>query len=419
MNYTQAKNYIDDCYKRGSVYGLESIRALVGALDNPQNGQKIIHIAGTNGKGSVGAFISSVLQRAGYKVGRFVSPTIYCYEERFQINGSYIKNVDFAHVMTLVRAAADKISFEPTGFELETAAALCYFKMERCDVSIIECGLGGRNDATNVIDNNMLTVLTSISLDHTALLGSTTAEIAEEKCGIIKAGAQVVSACQNSAAEAVIKKHCEQSSAPCLFVNNADILNRKYTMPYQSFDFEKYKSVETSMLGEYQFENAALALKCIDVLKETGFNITDESIYLGMREAHWGGRFEIIGSSPVFILDGAHNPDAAQRLKNSLDLYFCGCKFNFIIGVFADKDYDGILKITAPLADKIFAVKAPSPRGLDTSSLAAAALKYNDSVVQSSLKEAVACCKEQKDRVTAVFGSLSFMGEITGYIKEQ
>lgn len=419
MNYTEAKNYIDDCYKKGSVYGLDSIRALISELGSPQNGQRIIHIAGTNGKGSVGTFIASVLQKAGYKVGRFVSPTIYCYEERFQINGSYINNDDFAQVMTLVKAAADKISFDPTGFELETVAALCYFKMEKCDVSIIECGLGGKNDATNVIDNNMLTVLTSISLDHTALLGSTTAEIAEEKCGIIKEGTQVVSACQESTAEVVIKKHCEQSSVPCRFVNNADILNRKYIMPCQSFDFEKYKSVEISMLGEYQFENAALALKCIDVLKETGFNITDESIYSGMREAHWGGRFEIIGSDPVFILDGAHNPDAAQRLKNSLDLYFGGCKFNFITGIFADKDYDGILKITAPLADKIFVIKAPSPRGLDTSSLAAAALKYNSSVVQSSLKEAVACCKEQKDHLTVAFGSLSFMGEITGYIKEQ
>lgn len=419
MNYTEAKNYIDDCYKKGSVYGLDSIRALMSELGSPQNGQRIIHIAGTNGKGSVGTFIASVLQKAGYKVGRFVSPTIYCYEERFQINGSYINNDDFAQVMTLVKAAADKINFDPTGFELETAAALCYFKMEKCGVSIIECGLGGKNDATNVIDNNMLTVLTSISLDHTALLGSTTAEIAEEKCGIIKNGTVVVSAYQDSAAKEVIENCCKKNNVPYHFINNADILNKNYSAPYQCFDFEKYKAVKTAMLGDYQFENAALALKCINVLKEKGFDITDESVYSGMRKAHWGGRFEVISSDPVFILDGAHNPDAAQRLKNSLNLYFKDSKFIFIIGVFADKDYDGILKITAPLADKIFVIKAPSPRGLDASALAASALKYNSSVVQSSLKEAVACCKEQKDHVTVAFGSLSFMGEITGYIKEQ
>ncbi len=186
MNYIEARNYIDICYKRGSVYGLDAVTALVNKLNNPHTTQNIIHIAGTNGKGSVGTFISNVLIQAGYKVGRFVSPTVYCYEERFQINGRNIDSDSFANLMTRVSDAADEIDFNPTGFELETALALCYFKEEKCDFSIIECGLGGKSDATNVVDNNLITVLTSISLDHTALLGDTIEEIAREKCGIIK-----------------------------------------------------------------------------------------------------------------------------------------------------------------------------------------------------------------------------------------
>lgn len=418
MNYTQARNYIDNCYKKGSVYGLETIRALMNVLSNPQNGQRIIHIAGTNGKGSVGTFISNVLIEAGYKTGRFVSPTVYCYEERFQINGRYISNDSFAQVMTMVAEAAGTIDFEPTGFELETAAALCYFNIEQCDVSIIECGLGGKSDATNVIDNNMLTVLTSISLDHTALLGSTITRIAKEKCGIIKYCTQVVSIEQPREAEEVIRIACDKVGAEYSFVSKADIKNQNFNGLAQSFDYGKYKNIKISMLGDYQFENAALALRCVDVLNGKGFIIPEKAVYKGMEAAHWGGRFEVVNQAPLFILDGAHNPDAAQRLKNSLDLYFKGRRMLFIIGVFADKDYDNILKCTAHLAERIFAITAPSPRGLEAPVLVKAIKKYNENAYESDIGSAVEYCLKCKDYITVAFGSLSFIGNITEYVRK-
>ena len=420
MNYTQAREYIENAYKtRGSVYGLESITALMEALDRPERKLKIIHIAGTNGKGSVGAFIERMLRESGYKTGRFVSPTVYCYEERFQIDGKYISDKDFAQIMTRICNAARKIPYEPTGFELETAAALCWFDSQHCDVALIECGLGGAQDATNVIENNMLTVLTSISLDHTALLGDTTEKIAEEKCGIIKNDTVVVSAQQTKEAERVIRLSCEKNNVCCNFVNNADIINKKYAEGLQSFDFGDYTNVKTSMLGTYQFENAALALKCADSLKKLGYAIPDESIYNGMKKARWGARFEIVHKNPFIIFDGAHNPDGAERLAESLKMYFKAKKLMFITGVFADKDYEKMLKATAPMAERIFTITAPGARGLDKESFAESVRKYNKNVQTAELYEAIDFCMKQKDFVTVLFGSLSFLGAADEYIRSK
>ena len=322
MDYIQARQFIDNAYKKGSVYGLDSIRALTDAVNCPQRSLRVIHIAGTNGKGSVGTFISEVLTEAGYRVGRYVSPTVYCYDERFQINGKNIPHDRFAQVMSQVAAAVESIEFDPTGFELETAAALLYFKEEGCDIAVIECGLGGRTDATNIIDNNMLTVFTSISLDHTALLGNSVEEIAEEKCGIIKHGDRVVSIEQEAPAERVIEKCCLKQNADLHIVSKKDILNKRVSGFSQYFDYGRYKNVEINMLGGYKYENAVLALECIENLKAMDFDIPMNAVYSGMKKAHWGARFEIISTSPVFVLDGAHNPDAAKRLRDSLDLYF-------------------------------------------------------------------------------------------------
>lgn len=416
MDHSQARRYIDECYKQGSVYGLEAVTALVKAMGEPQNGQNIIHIAGTNGKGSVGAFIAAVLTEAGYSTGRFISPSVFCYEERFQLNGEYIKNDDLADIITAVANAAEGIAEQPTGFELETAAALYYFKSKKCDFSLVECGLGGRADATNVIANNLIEVITHISLDHTALLGNTLAEIAAEKCGIIKQGTAVVSAQQSSEAAEVIKECCKQQNAVCNFVNNSDIRNIAFDGTAQSFDYKGFKGLKTRMLGKYQTENAALAVECITALRKKGFGISDKAVYDGLYKASWGARFEIVYREPLFILDGAHNPDGAKRLKESLDLYFKDRKKLFITGVFADKDYDGILKCLAPMADKIYAIQAPTSRGLAADKLAEAIKKYNTNVVISDINTAVKQCMGDKEHITAVFGSLSFMGQIREYI---
>lgn len=424
MNYTEVRRYIDDAYKRGSIYGLDAIKALMNELGNPQDNLRIVHIAGTNGKGSVGTFISQVLTEAGYRVGRFVSPTIYCYEERFQINGEYISEESLASCMSAVAEAAEAIDYDPTGFELETAAALCYFSTEACDLAVVECGLGGAQDATNVIEHNLLTVLTSISLDHTAILGDTIEAVTREKCGIIRDDTEVITIEQESASLAVIKEVCGDG-IPLGVVKKTDIKNKRLDGLAQCFDYGKYGAVKINMLGDYQLENAALALECIAALTRKGFTVAEGAIYKGMSKAHWGGRFEVISTDPVFILDGAHNPDAALRLKTSVETYlhgntlFGGKRLIFIIGVFADKDYDGILSLTAPLADEILAVQAPTQRGLALEKLVTAVKRYNSCVKGSELGTAVDYCLSREDCVTIAFGTLSFMGEITRLVKQR
>ncbi len=418
MDYIQAREYIDNAYKKGSIYGLDSIRALVKALGNPQESLKIIHIAGTNGKGSVGAFISAVLVEAGYRVGRYVSPTVYCYAERFQINGVNISDNAFADIMSRVADGEAGTAFETTGFELETGAALLYFKEEKCDFAVVECGLGGRADATNVIDNNLLTVLTSISLDHMAILGDSIEEIAMEKCGIIKEKARVVSSEQQPSARGVIEEYCNKTGSTVSFVDNRSILNKQVKGYSQYFDYNGYKNVEIGMLGVYQYENAALALMAVDTLRELGFNISPQAVYKGMKRARWGGRFDIVSRDPIFVLDGAHNPNGAARLRESLELYFKDKRLQFIMGIFSDKDYEGIVQNTADLAERIYTITPPSPRGLDAKALAKTVEKYNANVEASDIYRAADSCMRQKDRITVAFGSLSFMGMLTEYISQ-
>lgn len=419
MNYTQAREYIENAYRKGSIYGLDAITALMDSLGRPERKLKIVHIAGTNGKGSVGAFLEMVLREAGYKTGRYVSPTVYCYEERFQINGNNISENDYAQVVTKVARAVDTTPYEPTGFELETAVALLWFYTQHCDVVLVECGLGGANDATNVIENNLLTVLTSISLDHTGILGNTIEEIAQEKCGVIKNNTAVVCGEQKAGAERIIRQFCKERNVSIEFVENALIKNKKIGDLKQCFDFENFKDIKTSMVGAYQFENAALALKCVSKLRCLGFDLPDESVYNGMEQARWGARFDVVCNTPVVVLDGAHNPDGAKSLAESLRLWFNNKKLIFIIGAFADKNYDEILRLTAPMANKIFAITAPTPRGLDKSKLAKVAKKYNNNVEEAELFEALDFSMEHKEYVTVVFGSLSFLGASNNYIRRK
>lgn len=431
MKYEDAITYIEECNLLGSIPGLDSIRALTAAIGNPQDELKIIHIAGTNGKGSVSSFIGTVLQCSGYKVGRYISPTIYTYRERFQINGKMIGKKELGEEMGLMKEACDKLVLQgkphPTSFEIETALAFHYFLKKGCDIVILETGMGGTLDATNIIKNPLLCVLTSISMDHMQYLGDTLAEIAENKCGIIKEGSTVVSTIQNEEAEYVVKENCTKKNAKLVFADAsaAEYINLGKTgapsLEKQAFMFEKER-YEISQLGKYQIENAVTALMVIKELRAKGYEkITDEKIKKGLLATQWKGRFSLIASKPYFVVDGAHNADAAKKLVRSIQFYFTNRKIVYIMGMFRDKEYEKVIQITAPLASQIITVATPgNPRALPAVELAHAVREVNPNVTcADSLEEAVEMSYlfADKESVIIGFGSLSFLGDLMNIVE--
>ena len=425
MEYQRAREYIDESRRFGHEMGLEAIRSLLRRMGDPQKDLKFIHIAGTNGKGSVGAYLGSVLSAAGYRVGRFVSPTLYEYRERIQINGEYITCQAFGEAMDPVAAALEEMRQEgevlPSPFELETALSFLYFRKEGCDLVLLECGMGGLNDATNVIENTELAVITSISMDHMEYLGDTIGAIAGQKAGIIKPGARVVTCRQQPEAEAVIRRVCRRqgSQLNVACCDGAQVLERD--LDHMTFSWQGH-TITIHLAGAHQLENAVLALAGILALKDGGYSVTESQIREGFEKTVWTGRFTVLCRRPFFVLDGAHNPDAASKLRESLEIYFAGKRLIFLFGVYKDKQYDRIASILAPMASEIITMETPGdPRALSAGALAETVRRYNSHVrAAESLQEAVRMGFESagEEDVIAAFGSLSFAGEITSIIGE-
>lgn len=394
MDYEEARKYVNDSSKYGIVPGLSNIKRLCTALGNPQEGLSVIHIAGTNGKGSTGAFVEAVLRDAGIKTGRFVSPAVFEYTEQFTVNGENIPKERYAWYINKIRTAVIGITGNgyphPTPFEIETAAAFMYFNDEKCDAVLIEAGMGGGLDATNVISRSLVSVITPIGIDHANFLGDTEEKIAEEKAGIIKENGIVVTAPQSETVMNVIKNTANMKNAD-LFVSAAEC-NYKISLP-----------------GEYQRRNAALAS---EVCRHTGFDITETNIENGLKHAVWHGRFEKICDSPEFIIDGAHNIHGAQALMESIDLFYKNRRIIYITGIFRDKEYEKIAEITADRAEKIYTVTPDNPRGLDNKILAKTIRKYNKNTEAVTLDAALRMCLNERDAVIVAFGTLSFLGTI-------
>lgn len=429
MNYKEAVEYIEEVQVYGSVLGLENIKALCDKLDNPQKELKFIHIAGTNGKGSVLAFLSTVLQKAGYKVGRYISPTITEYRERFLINQKMISKRDLPVFMEQIKNACDALVEEgkphPTPFEMETALGFLYFKEKKCDFVLLETGLGGITDATNVIENTVLAVLTSISRDHMGFLGNSLEEIAKKKAGIIKTGSLAVTTSQAPEVMKVIEESCKQKQVPLFALDSSLVKNVKRSMKKQSFSYKEYKKIDISMLGTYQIENAAVALEAVEALKSKGYEIKEKAVLEGMAEADWLGRFSIISTKPMFVIDGAHNEDGAKKLAGSIEAYFTNKKIIYIMGVLRDKEYEKIIKETYSYADSILTIKPPhNERALDAYELAKEAAKFHKHVTAlDSLEEAVELsllmAGKDKDAVIIAFGSLSFLGDLIRLVEHK
>lgn len=419
MNYEEAREYLDQVSKGGSVLGLDNMRELLKRLENPQDSLKFVHISGTNGKGSVLAYVSTVFKEAGYRTGRYISPTLFSYREKIQVNERFIGREDLARLTAKVKKAAEEMKNSgkgsPTIFEIETALAFLYFVEQKCDIVILETGLGGALDATNVITTSVMEVITSISMDHMEFLGDTLGKIALQKAGIIKPHTAVVSAMQETEAAEVILDVCRKKECICNMVDPKQIEHISYGCDGQSFSYKNWDNIKISLMGSYQIKNAALALEAIEALRELGYQLNDNAVYQGMKKSVWKGRFTIISKEPFIIMDGAHNQAAAEELVRSLKLYYPGKKFYYIFGMFRDKDYHQVIRLTAPLAEYIITVETPeNPRALPAEELKKAVAEVNPSVeAAGSLRMAVNQVMEQidKDAVIVIFGSLSFLGE--------
>ena len=413
MTYEEARAFIDDTARYGAVLGLASVTELARRLGNPQDDLKFVHIAGTNERAPRWPIFSTILKEAGYRVGRYISPTIFDYRERIQVDEEYITREGFARLAGQVKDACERMAEDgfshPTTFEVETAIALLWFREQSCDIVVLECGMGGLTDATNVVKTTLVSVFAEIGMDHMGFLGDTLSEIARVKGGIIKPGAMAVSTAQRPEVRKVLEEICREKKSGFREVRKEEIRDVRYEFENQSFSYKDMQDLKPGLFGSWQIENAALAVEAVLALRDCGFPVEEEQIRKGLLKAVWPGRFTVVDRHPLFIVDGAHNRDAADRLFETLKLYFPDKRKIFIAGVLADKEYDYIMGRLAPLAAKVVAVMTPdNPRALPAAALAADIRKYNENVetadsLADAVKRARACAGE--DDLILAFGS--------------
>ncbi len=364
MNYNQALEFIHSSSNYFCKPGLDRIKRLCDSLGNPQDSLKFIHVAGTNGKGSFCAMLSSVLQNAGYKVGRYTSPYILDFNERIAVNGCPISNSDLCALCDKIKPYCDNTEDSPTEFEVITALGFEHFKNEKCDIVILECGMGGKFDATNIIKTPILSVITGVDFDHQNFLGDTIEQIAQEKTGIIKQNVPCIWCGDNIAAENIIKNTAKENNAPLYTPEKDKLQINSLDLSGTSFNYGEFKNVEISLLGNYQPLNAANVLTACSILNNSGFTVERNSIYNGLRNVTWHARFEKLGENPLIIFDGAHNPQGIRASVDSIKMYFGNKKVNILSGVMADKDYNFMVRAIGEVANNIYCVTPDNPRAL-------------------------------------------------------
>ncbi len=427
MKYTEAVEYIESLNQYGIVPGLGNITNLCEKLGNPQQELKFVHIAGTNGKGSVLAYVSTILKAAGYKVGRYVSPTIFEYRERIQVNGRPITQKALCALVERMQEICQELVAEgkphPTPFEVETAMAFQYFKEQGCDIVVMETGMGGRLDATNIITNTLVAVLVSISMDHMQFLGKDLIAIAGEKAGIIKPGCQVVTMGQEEEVLTVIHGKAQELGVKVTVAETTKAKKIRYGLEKQRFDYESWKNLEIGLAGKHQIANAVLAIEVIKALEQVGYTVTEKALRKGLAETQWLGRFSLIGKKPIFVVDGAHNEDAAKKLAESIEFYFTNKRIIYIMGILRDKEYEKIIALTHSYADMILTVATPNQsRTMSAYELATEVAKVHSNVTAvDSLEEAVeiAYLLAGKEDVILAFGSLSFTGKLINIVEKR
>lgn len=410
-------DYLNSLNSLGSVPGLDSIKELLKRLGNPQEELHVIHIAGTNGKGSTGAFIDKILVTSGYKTGRYSSPAVMDPLEIIRISEQNIDEKDFENTIEQVKAACDQMIADglnhPTRFEVETAAAILFFYRQKVDIAIIECGMGGLLDATNVFDKVLCSVITSISHDHTSFLGGTIEEIANHKAGIIKEKCRVVTSNRNENVLNVLEQKAKQCHTKLVKTGPIEnvITDDNFNL---YFSYGNFCHIKSGLIGIYQVQNAALAIETVKLLD---LNITDENIRKGIEMTRWEGRFEKIGDNPVFIADGAHNPDGAGALAESIEAHIHKKNLTFLIGIFKDKDIYGILDKVMCFAKKAVIIETPdNARAMKCDRLAEIISEKYDVEVSwyENVADGVRHCYEitAPDSAIIAFGSLSNLKNI-------
>lgn len=422
MNFEEAMQYIHSISWSGSRPGLERIRELCEKMQHPEDNLKFIHVAGTNGKGSFCCMLSHILTSAGYRTGLFTSPYIETFQERMQINGKNIDNAELADITEYVKKFADTMIDPPTEFELITAVAFEYFKRNHCDFVVLEAGLGGRLDSTNVIKEAILSVITGIDLDHTVILGETTAEIAKEKAGILKPGTQLLFGEGDEDAEKVIRETCSRVAGENAWhrTNYNRITDVDTTLDGTSFTFGSWNNIKMHMLGLYQLKNCANVLSAVEILRETGVEIPDECVYEGIAAARWKARFEKISEDPLVIFDGAHNPQGIQAAAQNIRRYLIQpeiCeKITLVMGVLRDKDYPSMIGALAPFCESVITITPPNPRALPADETAK---EFKNHGVKAEAADTLAegvkkACRVAKEnnKPLVVLGSLYIYGEV-------
>lgn len=423
MTQSEAMEFIQSAGWLGCRPGLERITDLMERLGNPQKELRYVHITGTNGKGSTAAMLSSILQQAGYRVGLFTSPHLRLYNERIQINGRMISDQDLCTAAEAVKAASDCMAHSPTEFERFTAMALLYFQRKNCDIVVLEVGLGGSLDSTNVIPAPEAAVITQIDLEHTEYLGSTLEEIAATKVGIIKPGCDTVLCTQSQAVEAVVGARCTACGSPLHLTAPALLQHCVYTLQGQQFDYRQRKNLHLGLLGTYQSSNAAVVLDTVDALRGRGWDIPEPAIRQGLSAAVWPGRFEKMQDAPLVFLDGAHNSNGVEALVRCLRTYLPGRKVTFVMGVMADKDYGAMLERIGPLAQRFITVTPDCIRAMPSEQLRSEILArfslpvQSATSVESGISLALETCRETD--AICIFGSLYQAGAAREFFKSR
>ncbi|MDD6964160.1 MAG: bifunctional folylpolyglutamate synthase/dihydrofolate synthase [Firmicutes bacterium] len=423
MDFLEAQNYLEKVRsQKGIVLGLDTMRHLMAKLNNPQDKVKFIQVAGTNGKGSTAAYLTSILSEAGIKVGRYTSPAVFSSTEQYFACGSCISESEYAKGVTAVAEAAASLDGEtPTAFEQETALAFWYFAKKGCELVILEAGLGGDMDATNIVTTTVCSIITSISMDHCRILGNKISEIAAHKAGIIKPGAPVICIEQKEDAMEPIRAAAKAADTP-LYEVHRDEVRQIFSDKRESIVFfREFENLHLKMLGSCQPENAALAVQAASVLSRS-YPIEKKHIYDGIEKTRWGGRFELHSGSPDIILDGAHNPDGIRRLRESVNQMFGAVPICYVCGVLADKDYEKEIEILFGRASNVFTVTPPSPRAMKSTDLKAAIkerfpqLKVIAFEGNNDIEKAMEAAVSQNNPVV-VCGTLTILARVKGWMK--
>jgi len=427
MNYAEAIDYIHGLYWRGKKSGLDKTKELLDLIGHPERDLRFIHIAGTNGKGSTAVMLSEILQAAGFCTGLYTSPYIVRYNERVRVNHRDIPDGALARLTTYLSKYVEKMEVPPSEFEFGTVLAFLYFKEKKCDYVILETGLGGTFDSTNVIEHPLVCVITALGFDHTALLGSTMEEIADAKAGIIKKNSRVVFYGDNPEGEKVIRARCKKQNCKLRIPDFTKLIARPRALrrnakqlPKKQIRYKSWENLTLALPGMYQQKNAALVLEAVEALKECGVVISNEAVEKGLGSVRWQARLEVLGTNPMVLVDGSHNPQGMQATLESLKTYFPNRKLTFAFGAMKDKDLTSMVSMFLPMADKVFLTAPNMPRSMKAEELLEFCKQRSETM---GMVHMFVCCdtvsellttikKEPQDEVIVIIGSLYLAGEV-------